>query len=150
MPTATIPRLLPPEALDAAKAKADAIVAAYSKADSELEGEEKLNAALTEAGIDGTANAVSSISGSSISVAADWLKDASRKVGDITAEVNSGETGYNVVVFLSRDDNHYNTVSVRHILIKAEESADGTYHRRGQGRSQGARRGDPCRVQLRR
>ena len=32
-----------PEALDAAKAKADAIVAAYSKADSELEGEEKLN-----------------------------------------------------------------------------------------------------------
>ena len=30
-------------------------------------------------------------------------------------------------MFLSRDDNHYNTVSVRHILIKAEESADGTY-----------------------
>lgn len=116
-----------PEALDAAKAKADAIVAAYNKADDKLEGEEKLNAALTEAGIDGTANAVSSISGSSITTAADWLKDASRKAGDITSEVNSGETGYNVVVFLSRDDNHYNTVSVRHILIKAEKSADGTY-----------------------
>ena len=116
-----------PEALDAAKAKADAIVAAYDKADDKLEGEEKLNAALTEAGVDGTANAVSSISGSSISVAADWLKDASRKAGDITAEVNSGETGYNVVVFLSRDDNHYNTVSVRHILVKAEASEDGTY-----------------------
>lgn len=116
-----------PEALDAAKAKADAIVAAYSKADSELEGEEKLNAALTEAGIDGTAQSASSVSGSSISIAADWLKDTSRKAGDITAEVNSGETGYNVVVFLSRDDNHYNTVSVRHILIKAEASEDGTY-----------------------
>ena len=116
-----------PEALDAAKAKADAIVAAYNKADDKLEGEEKLNAALTDAGIDGTANAFSSISGSSISVAADWLKDASRKAGDITSEVNSGETGYNVVVFLSRDDNHYNTVSVRHILIKAEASEDGTY-----------------------
>ena len=116
-----------PEALDAAKAKADAIVAAYDKADDKLGGEEKLNAALTEAGVDGTANAVSSISGSSISVAADWLKDASRKAGDITAEVNSGETGYNVVVFLSRDDNHYNTVSVRHILVKAEASEDGTY-----------------------
>ena len=116
-----------PEALDAAKAKADAIVAAYSKADSELEGEEKLNAALTEAGIDGTAQSASSVSGSSISIAADWLKDSGRKAGDITAEVNSGETGYNVVVFLSRDDNHYNTVSVRHILIKAEASEDGTY-----------------------
>ena len=45
-------------------------------------------------------------------------RDASRKAGDITAEVNSGETGYNVVVFLSRDDNHYNTVSVRHIPHK--------------------------------
>ena len=52
-----------PEALDAAKAKADAIVAAYSKADSELEGEEKLNAALTEAGIDGAAQSASSVSG---------------------------------------------------------------------------------------
>ena len=52
---------------------------------------------------------------------------AFKKAGDITAEVNSGETGYNVVVFLSRDDNHYNTVSVRHILIKAEASEDGTY-----------------------
>lgn len=30
-------------------------------------------------------------------------------------------------MFLSRDDNHYNTVSVRHILIKAEASEDGTY-----------------------
>jgi parvulin-like peptidyl-prolyl isomerase len=115
------------EALDAAKSKADAIVAAYNEADSALEGEEKLNAALTDSGIDGTAQSSSYVSGSSISVAADWLKDASRKAGDITAEVNSGETGYNIVVFLSRDDNHYNTVSVRHILIQAEASEDGTY-----------------------
>ena len=115
------------EALDAAKAKADAIVAAYNEADSALEGEEKLNAALTASGIDGTAQSSSYVAGSSISVAADWLKDASRKAGDITAEVNSSETGYNIVVFLSRDDNHYNTVSVRHILIQAEASEDGTY-----------------------
>jgi parvulin-like peptidyl-prolyl isomerase len=115
------------EALDAAKAKADAIVTAYNEADSALEGEDKLNAALADSGIDGTAQSSSYVSGSSISVAADWLKDASRKTGDITAEVNSSETGYNIVVFLSRDDNHYNTVSVRHILIQAEASEDGTY-----------------------
>ena len=30
-------------------------------------------------------------------------------------------------MFLSRDDNHYNTANVRHILIKAEADADGNY-----------------------
>ena len=37
-------------------------------------------------------------------------------------------SGYYVVLFESRDNNQYNTVNVRHILIKAEDSdSDGTY-----------------------
>ena len=32
-----------------------------------------------------------------------------------------------MVVYLSRDDNHYNTVNVRHILVNAEADADGNY-----------------------
>ena len=65
------------------------------------------------------------LSGSSLSFAADWLKDASRKAGDITVE-DGGDHVY-AVLFLDRNDNHYKTVSVRHILVKAEAGEDGTY-----------------------
>ena len=42
--------------------------------------------------------------------------------------VEQENSGYYVVLFESRDDNAYNTVNVRHILIKAEDSdGDGTY-----------------------
>ena len=57
----------------------------------------------------------------------DWVTDASRAAGDISVLANSSETGYYIVVFGSHDDNHYPTVSVRHILIKAAEDEDGTY-----------------------
>lgn len=56
---------------------------------------------------------------------ADWLKDASRKEGDTT--VIETDTGYYALYFISRDDNNYKTVNVRHILIKAVASDDGTY-----------------------
>ena len=65
------------------------------------------------------------LSGENLYIAADWMKDASRKAGDITVE-ESGDHIY-VVVFLGRDDNHYKTVSVRHILVKAEADANGNY-----------------------
>ena len=46
---------------------------------------------------------------------------------DVTV-VEQENSGYYVVLFESRDDNTYNTVNVRHILIKAEDSdRDGTY-----------------------
>ena len=40
--------------------------------------------------------------------------------GDITVEANASETGYYVMLFVSRDDNHYNLANVRHILVNFE------------------------------
>lgn len=56
---------------------------------------------------------------------ADWLKDSSRKSGDKT--VIESESGYYVLFFLSREDNDYDSVNVRHILVKAAAGDDGTY-----------------------
>ena len=52
-----------------------------------------------------------------------------RKAGDIEvfADAETDPAGYTVVLFFSREDNHYATASVRHILIKAEADADGNY-----------------------
>ena len=83
---------------------------------------------------DGTAKAPSvtvntNTKGSSISSApyAEWLYSAERTANNVTV-VEQENTGYYVVLFQSRDDNSYNTVSARHILIKAEDSDnDGTY-----------------------
>ena len=66
-----------------------------------------------------------STTGSSLIAASGWMMDASRKAGDITVETN-GDHVY-VVLFLSRNDNHYKPVSVRHILIKAEADENGVY-----------------------
>lgn len=56
-----------------------------------------------------------------------WITDGQRSFGDITVVPNSAGTGYNIVVFGSHDDNHYPTVSVRHILIKAAEDENGAF-----------------------
>lgn len=45
----------------------------------------------------------------------DWLRDSSRKSGDMTTADIS--TGTYVVYFLNRSDNHYNTVNARMIVI---------------------------------
>ncbi|MCL2342969.1 MAG: peptidylprolyl isomerase, partial [Firmicutes bacterium] len=45
--------------------------------------------------------------------------------GDVTSIAS--DTGYYVVFFLSREDNHYNLRMARHILFKATASADGTF-----------------------
>ena len=59
----------------------------------------------------------------------DWLKDASREAGDVAvfADAEEDPSGYTVVLFLERDDNHYKTASVRHILVMAEADEDGVY-----------------------
>lgn len=78
---------------------------------------------------DDSANATTEtdLEGSNINeVMAEWLKDASRKSGDSTV-LESADSGYYVVVYRSRSDNHYYTANVRHILIQAEASSDGTY-----------------------
>lgn len=57
--------------------------------------------------------------------AADWLTDPARTEGETTYYEDG--TGYTAVCYLSLDDNHYNTVSVRHILISpVDTDGDGT------------------------
>lgn len=56
---------------------------------------------------------------------ADWLKEASRKEGDTT--VVKTDSGYYAVFYISRESADYKEVNVRHILIKAVASDDGTY-----------------------
>ncbi len=49
----------------------------------------------------------------------DWLFDTARVAGDTYVAAASG--GYQVVMFLDREDTHYNLVNVRHILIAPEK-----------------------------
>ncbi len=55
----------------------------------------------------------------------EFILSADREYGDTT--LIESDYGWHAVMFLERDDNHYNTVAARHILIKAEASEDGTY-----------------------
>ena len=50
----------------------------------------------------------------------------SRSTGDATV-IEAADTGYDVLIYLDRNDNHYPTANVRHILIKAVADADGNY-----------------------
>ncbi len=113
-----------PETLADAKKTADAIAAAYKKAGG-TDYEARLTAAAEAEGQ--TVTTQTRVTGSGLYYAADWLKDASRKAGDVTVAEDSSGSGYRVVVFLSRDDNNYRTASVRHILIKAEQAEDGSW-----------------------
>ena len=88
----------------------------------------RVNEALAAAEVDGTASESESVAGSSLNAAyKEWMMDAARHSGDITVvDAESGEGSY-VVVFVSRNDNHYKTVNVRHILVNAVAGEDGTY-----------------------
>ena len=108
----------------AAMQTAEAIKAAYEAAAGE-DYAERLSAAAEAEGLSATRSR--STSGGSLVAAADWMKDASRKAGDVTVEANANGDHVYVVLFLGRNDNHYKTVSVRHILIKAEAAEDGSY-----------------------
>ena len=58
---------------------------------------------------------------------ADWVLDSARQPGDETV-IESADNGYYAVVFYGRSDNDVDTVSFRHILIKAvDEDGDGEY-----------------------
>jgi len=57
---------------------------------------------------------------------AGWLTDGARKEGDM--EVFEQSDGCFVLYFIDSTDNHYNTVSVRHILITVKDTdGDGVY-----------------------
>ena len=128
-----------PETLAAAEEKANAIAEAYNKpaddkaADAETAEAQPAGTAasdpadrLSEAAISQEAYAMrqTHVSGGSVP-ASEWMRSAERKAGDITVEPD--ENGCYVVVFLSRDDNHYKTANVRHILIRAEANDEGVY-----------------------
>ncbi len=110
------------EALAEAKAIANDIKAAYEKGD---DIEAALNAAVAANVPDASCIMRTGTVGSSISsLYSEWVM-GSRSQGDI--EVFDDENGSYVVVFGSRDNNDYRMAQVRHILIKAIASEDGTY-----------------------
>ena len=109
------------ETLAAAKATAEKIAETYEKAAGDSPAVRLNNAAAAE---DQSSNNPTRVQGSSVP-ASEWMLDASRKAGDVTVEPD--ENGCYVVVFLSRDDNHYNTANVRHILVKAVADENGVY-----------------------
>ena len=111
-----------------AKATADAIVMGYKDGADIEDMTERFEVAVEHETGD-LPTSQEGQSGSSIPEAyAEWLKGA-RKAGDIEvfADAETDPAGYTVVLFFSREDNHYATASVRHILIKAEADADGNY-----------------------
>ena len=111
-----------------AQLKAQKVVTAFKGDDSTEDFEERLNAAVG-AEFEGASCVVKkNTTASSITDDfKDWMTDPERTAGDITVIPNVSETGYYIVVFGRYDDNHYPTVSVRHILIKAVPEEDGSY-----------------------
>lgn len=127
------------ETMAAAKQTADRIAAAAKDADSFTAVVAELGAPVTSAKEDGKEGETTSTpakpvtsegtAGKNLSNApyAEWIYDSARQAGDVTV-AESEDVGYYVVLFQGRDQNTYNTVSVRHILIKAEDTdGDKTY-----------------------
>lgn len=109
-----------------ARMTAEAIHASYQDDKDTADPVERLNAAI-EAEFSGVSATVRSrVNGSSLGELSEWLM-AEHTVGDIGVVEDASASGYNVVVFLGRDDNHYPTVSVRHILVNAEQAEDGSW-----------------------
>lgn len=99
-----------------AKEKADTVAAAKTA--------EAFKAAAKE--VSGSEVSDSTTQGKSLSKDyASWLKDASRKEGDIT--VIKTDKGYYALYFISRETNDYSTVNVRHILFKVTADSNGKY-----------------------
>ena len=115
------------QALTEARATAEAILVGFQERESD-EYMDELNAAVDHEIPGAQATLRSNVSGGSLeSLYSEWMMDESRQAGDNMMVQDATGDGVTVLVFLSREDNHYPTVSVRHILVKAEASEDGTY-----------------------
>ena len=110
-----------------ARMTAEAVEMAYQDGYDIDDYTERFNAAIECENDTGSATVRSGVAGSSLGDMSQWLRDASRKEGDFTVIEDSYGEGYYTVLFLGREDNHYPTVAVRHILIKAVAGEDGTY-----------------------
>ncbi len=101
------------ELLAAAKEKAEAALSRYAQGEAfDAIGED----------MEGSyAHVAYAASGSSDMLT--WAFDDARQAGDTTVAAY-GETGYYAVLFHSRSRNDYHTVSVRHILVSDEDTAN--------------------------
>lgn len=114
------------EALAEAHADAEAVSMAYTDGDDIDDVQERFEAAVDSQFEGETPTVRSGMYGSNLSADyKEWMLDAGRKAGDVL--VADSTSGSSVIVFLSRDDNHYATANVRHILVKAEADEDGNY-----------------------
>lgn len=98
-------------AMEEAKAKAEAVLAAYAEGRS-----------FEESAGDGTYTHLAHADRSVTSDMLTWAFAADRAEGDTTVAEQS--SGYVAVLFHSRSRNDYHTVSVRHILVDSEEKAN--------------------------
>lgn len=101
-------------AMAAAKKLANSIYADYQKGKKLSDLADANDTATYNNGVGGTY---------SDSVLMKWLFDSSRKAGDSAVLADTDNSAYYVVVFGSRSRNDYNTVNVRHILIKVDTSS---------------------------
>ena len=107
------------------EADAKAVLDAYNKASGD-DIRAKMDEAVKSVEADSAAAHSDLVQASSLSgTYKNWLMEQST-VGAATMVEGNAEDYY-VVVFRGREDNHYNTVNIRHILVKAEASEDGTY-----------------------
>jgi hypothetical protein len=67
-----------------------------------------------------------------------WLLEGGREANETTVIESSSGAGYYVLMFVSRDDNSYNTVSMRHILarVNADENGEITEDAKNEARSE--------------
>lgn len=113
------------ETLAEAKASAQAIETAY-KAGKGTDYLARLSEAVA-AEIPEAEATEQSAAGGSLGDYKEWMMSASREAGDVAVTEQSSGGGFYVTVFVSRSDNAYPTANVRHILIKAVASEDGSY-----------------------
>ncbi len=112
-------------ALTEAAAEADAIVYAYKDGGDIEDVLERFQAAVDMDELGHEAQVSRSVSAGSLSPSfKEWLT-GERSPGDVT--VIAGDEGSTVLLFLDHSDNHYPTVSVRHILINAEADEEGNW-----------------------
>ena len=114
------------EALAAAEDTANAILDAYLSGEAE-DYVERLDAAVASQVEGASATQPGKTQGAGLGSYKEWMMDSARQAGDATVAADSSNSGYYVVLFLSRDNNDYNMAQVRHILIKAVADEDGNY-----------------------
>ena len=107
------------DAMAAAKATADSIIAG-------VDSVETFENHVAASGEDVSATTTTTAGASLNTNFAEWLLDDSRTAGDCTV-IEVENSGCYVVYFSGRNNNHYPTVDVRHILINAEANEDGEY-----------------------